>query len=140
MPEHFLPLGDTDDLKNRFADRLKEGPGLVRRNLPKASLRRLAEALLELSRSMESTPLVVFNSIDEYIGAVQLPANVVLQNFLAVWDVVGEDFSVATRELQSGLCVEINFYDTDGRYVKDGICELTAWGIFARLADVRAGP
>jgi hypothetical protein len=53
----------------------------------------------------------------------------VLKNAEAVWRVVDEDLSITTPEGSDGLCLERNFYKDDGKYVADGIYELSAWGV-----------
>src|SRR5207249_3292230 len=111
---------------------LKKGRGIVRVNWPKESIGALAISL-KLSLIEPSTPLVLFSSVDEYIGAIRLPAGVVLTRFQAVWEVVEEDFLVSTLDLGSALCVELNFYDVEGRYVRDGVFEVAGWGVFADI-------
>lgn len=112
---------------------LKTGRGVVRRHWPRSSFQDLADALKDLCIEIRLTPVVLFSSVDDVIGAVQLPANMALLNFPAVWEVVEQDFRLTTPDLQNGLCVEVNFYDTNGDYIKEGIYELVAWGMFANI-------
>ncbi len=130
--EYFLSLEETDGIRKRFTSKLKR-PGTFRKNWPRGSVNAIAELIKNLSITLRSQPVLLFSSVDYYVGAVVVPAHVLLVNFLAVWEVVGEDFRVVTPDLGSGLCVGVEYYDAKGKYVKGGVYEGIAWGIFATM-------
>jgi hypothetical protein len=130
LSEQFLSLVRTDRLKVEFVNRLKERHGVERQNWPIDSLPQLANKLRDLCSHVRLTPVVLFSAVDSYVGAVQMSASPALLNFPAIWKVVEDDFRIATPDLQSGLCVERNYYDIGGTYVKNGALETATWGVF----------
>jgi hypothetical protein len=133
-PEHFLPLEQTESLKKVFFEKTM-AKDVMRQHFASGSLDKLADALMNLSISARLMPVILFSSVDQYLGAVQLPASVALSNFLAIWKVVEEDFCISTLDSKNGLCLERNFYDEGGNHVKDGVYELIAWGLFGNVAQ-----
>lgn len=127
---NFLSIEHTDELKREFFRRLKAKQGVSRHNWPKHSLPELSAQLTDLCIDLRLTPVVLFSDVDEYLGAVELPATSVLLNIARVWKVVHDDFRVATPDITSGLCLEANFYDLRGKYLEAGVLEVVSWGVF----------
>ena len=75
--------------------------------------------------------MVLFSDVDEYIGAARVRTDAVLEHPMRIWEFVGNDLALATADLSSGLCVEINSYTSEGDYRRDGIYCFTGWGFFA---------
>jgi len=131
-PEHFVPLDRTQNLKAGVFERLRTKEGTVCVTSSKISLDEIAAILNGVSLILQSTLVLLFSSVDQFIGAVQLPANVLLPHFKQVWQVVDEDFIVVTNDAMSGLCIERNFYDKNSSYVREGVYEVFIWGEIAQ--------
>lgn len=132
LQEHLLPIEQTEILKRLFVQRTKDNADdIIHRNYAVNS-RSLIDALINLSIDLSDVELVLFSSVDKFIGAIQIPARVVLANFPYVWKVVEEDFRLGTVDMRTGLCIESNFYDLTGNYCKEQIWELSAWGALAK--------
>lgn len=112
----FLDPGATSALKAAFFERVKSG---------KVDLHGYWQPL---ARAARIEPVILFSSVDEYSGAVQLLLTPALLNVEIVWEVVGEDLCIATGDNQDGLCLEESDYDSDGNYLPEGMYERTAWG------------
>jgi hypothetical protein len=130
--QSFLSIQQTEELKKPFFTRVRD-----ERERPMPYWQKQDRACVvaychDLGRDIGPHPVILFSSIDRYVGAVRLPADSILQNAMSVWSVVKDDLSLATEDLQNGLCLEENFYTPGGEYMRDGIFDLTAWGIFGR--------
>jgi hypothetical protein len=82
-----------------------------------------------LSLRLGTMKTILFSRNDQLLGAVNVPAAMVLTNVDEVWKLVGEDLSLTTEDLGHGFCLELNYYDGKGNYVKEGTYFLTAWGL-----------
>lgn len=131
--ESFLSLETTETLKSDFLAQVRRHQASGRQYWLGGACDRFANCLNKLGLELGSKRLVLFSSVDEYLGAVELPAAVITSGFRAIWDVVEEDFCVTTADLKDGLCVELNFYDADGKYVQEGVWEVTCWGAFEEV-------
>ena len=122
----FVDVQVTLGLKVAFFEKLKSGRVDFHRYWPREKFADILDLLSPLT--LPDQKMVLFSSVDEYLGAVQLPIRLVLNNVAAVWRVVEQDLCVISDGGQSGLCLEENYYDSEGTYIKEGIYELTAWG------------
>jgi hypothetical protein len=127
--EHFLTRQETAALKTRFFDQVI----LRQQNREEVyysveDKETLSAAMHQLADTVVDLPSVLFSDVDRYIGAVRLPAGVILRNAFRVWELVKEDLSFVTEDLESGFCLEYNYYDDTHEFVKEGAYELTAWG------------
>jgi hypothetical protein len=129
--DDFVGLTETLNLRKRFFERVKSGVEGSHFYLRVGSFDELKQRLKSLGHRLGPRPLILFSSVDRLIGAVRIPAISALENAEAVWEVVGEDLSLTSADLVDGLCVEKNYYGGNGRYVKEGIFEITAWGKLA---------
>jgi len=131
---NFLPPNRTLRLKEAFVKRLKEDAQISRRNFPIGSEPHIRDLLMDASIDLRTDPLILFSTVDQDIGAVQLPAASLLANFLEVWKIVRGDFSATTPDGKDGLCVEVNHYDLSGRHVPEGVYEVLGWGAFGQIS------
>lgn len=131
VPENFLPLEETQELKSKFFGVVKSGTASFHQHWSAQALSEVEMLLRVLSFDVDEMEVILFGAFDQYTGAVVLPAGRVLANARKVWGVAREDLSVTTTDLQHGLCLEHNFYNQSGSYSKEGFYELTAWGALA---------
>jgi hypothetical protein len=137
--EDFVSIDRTRQLKEQFADRLKQQDSSHRLFWNKDDVMSLHRHLSEVSSAVCGMEIVLFSSVDQFIGAVRMSAKQVLQNAASVWAVVGEDLSLASESMDDGMCLEESFYRSDGEYVHDGLYELTTWGRFQRDEAIATG-
>ena len=124
--DSFLSLRQTESLKRSFFQRLKDGKFTTKTSYwTKEEQPILARLLQSLGSKAGPKMIVLFSEVDPFVGAIRVPANSVLQNAFGVWEFVGEDLSLASESLNSGLCLEENFYDGEGRYFRTGVYQLT---------------
>ena len=128
--DDFLDPATTSSLKASFFQHLRAKQNGFHSYWLKRERDELEDALGQIAADTGDTRVVLFSEVDEFIGAAMLPAATVLSHAFEVWDVVGEDLSFATLDLNDGLCLEENFYDADDTYVPEGVFELTRWGSF----------
>jgi len=127
-PEYFLSLKETTALKEAFWSKVR-GKGCPRRFYSKKNFEQIESGLKAITNGQLTS--VLFSSVDKYIGAVRLPASVVFNHIQSIWKVTEEDFCVATPDLQNGICLEFNYYDERGDFIKEGVYELSLWGDFS---------
>jgi hypothetical protein len=143
----FMSREDTTRLRDRFLSKVRdkvclrdcffskvrdENSGTITLLWYGDALNEVMSYLIGLAPHIGDISVVLFSNVDKYIGAVSLPVQRVLRNAKAVWEFVDEDLCVTTADGRNGLCVEFNFYTPEGRYVSEGVYEITAWGTFAR--------
>ena len=122
----LLPLPETVALKRRFYELVRAGGD--------AHLfwsRQETDALFDKLRRLAGQNLpsiVLFSSVDEDIGALELPAEAVLLRAERVWESVEIDLAMASRDCSDGLCLGESMYDADGNFVAGGVYELVCWG------------
>jgi hypothetical protein len=126
----FLSLEKTEEVKRAFFIKVKEEQA-IKAWWEKHEKETLLFHLLDICADVRTLIVILFSSVDQFIGAVRVPADSILENAMAVWEVVKEDLSLATEDLQHGLCLEENPYTPSGKYVREGMYELTIWGLFA---------
>ena len=127
--DYFLNRQETTDLKTRFFDRVRLSQQEEEQVYsPVENKEALGFAMSQLADAVVDVSVVLFSDVDKYIGAVRLPAHVILKNAFDVWGLVREDLSFATQDIESGFCLAQNYYDASGKFVKEGVYELTAWG------------
>ena len=131
----FLELEKTVQLRAAFFARLGEIAPTKRLRWEKNALPRVEHLLAQVGRKAGELTLILFSSVDAFVGAAHLPAAAVLSNFLAVWNVVQEDFCVCTADIETGLCVEFDFYNDNGDYIPNGLYTLSAWGLLGTHID-----
>jgi hypothetical protein len=129
-PNDFLPLDETEQLKRRFVERLQE-EDVSYGEWPVRDRDDVIGYLRALSAVAGHLNVVLFSSADEFIGAARVWSDAVLAQPIKTWDVVEADLSLATEDLASGLCLEMNYYTRNHEYVKDGVYALTRWGVFS---------
>jgi hypothetical protein len=128
----FLGLEDTMRLKQRFVEILRSRISVKRCSVPAFSHETMFGQLK--SWNPGGPPRVVlFSSLDQYIGGLQLPPDVVFARAKDIWGVVGEDLSMCSEDLSHGFCLELNYYDEADRYVADGVYQMIGWGVFSVL-------
>jgi len=135
--ENFVGLEETERLKQRFVERLRSGVSINKYSLP-AHLHEPMFAQLKLRSAVGPARVILFSNVDQYIGAVYVPSDVVLSHAKEMWDLVGEDLSMCSDDLSDGLCLELNYYDDAGRYVADGVYQVAGWGAFSTLPEMIA--
>jgi hypothetical protein len=128
-PGALLSLDATEQLKRAFVNHLRSGE-FHYREWPTAQKDDLLGFLRGLSRHVGSLDVVLFSDVDEYIGAARVRTDAVLEHPMRLWEFVGNDLALATPDLSSGLCVEMNYYTSEGEYNRDGIYSVTGWGAF----------
>ena len=137
--DDFLSIEQTKDTKSKFYARIKERKGTFLGCWPREHFASVAWLLRDLSANVEATWVVLFSRVDHLTGAIRLPAPVILENAEAVWKVVCEGGSLATRDLsfvaldfQHGLMLSLEDYYPDSTMpVGDRVLLwLTAWGDF----------
>jgi hypothetical protein len=127
----FLSIEETAVLKRAFYNLVKDERKRARAYWKKSERNDLGAHLSSMgTRARSLGPVVLFSSVDQFVGAVRIKADCVLQNAMRVWHVVGEDLSAVTDDLHHGLCLEENFYTDEGEYVREGLYELSVWGEF----------
>jgi hypothetical protein len=126
-----IDLQETERKKAAFFHRLQSGE-VTTLEWSAEERGRIPEHLAEVSRRAADLEIVLFSNVDRFIGAVRMSAHAVLAQPLEVWAHVGDDLCVASADLEDGLCLEQNYYRSDGQYRKDGLYELSTWGRFAR--------
>lgn len=131
--ENHLSLEETRRLKTAFfqrAEQASQRSTCLHHFWPHSNFENVEALLRDVGISVGQIRVILFSSVDSEIGTVSLPADAVLSNPKAIWDVVEEDLAITTPSLQDGLRLEFNFYSEEGEYIKEGLYELTAWGIF----------
>jgi len=129
--ESFLGIEETVQLKKSFFDVVKKKHSTLSICWDCNEQNYLLDYLNLLETTIKYDRVILFHSQDEFFGAVQIAMAAVLRNPLAVWQVVKDDLALASDNISSGLCVEKGYYELDGKYVAEGVYELTAWGAFA---------
>jgi hypothetical protein len=124
----FIGIDETLQLKEKFFDRVKSRQDVVHLYYQRNEFDKIQSRLKNLARRLGVKPLILFSSTDKFIGAIRAPAVSILENAEAVWEVVGEDLSLTSSDVRHGLCLERNYYGERGRYVEEGVYEITAWG------------
>src|SRR3989304_5127844 len=126
----FISVENTTNLKLLFYERIKNDLAVTNNNWPLND----SDALFEHIASMTSSPfpenIVLFNNVDDIIGALCVQAQTVLINAKSVWEIVGEDLRIASKDMKNGLCLGKEYYSIDGEYISSGVYQLTGWGIF----------
>jgi hypothetical protein len=120
----------TAALKQQFVRRLKSADGAYR-EWPVRAREDVIAHLRSLGRLVGPVEVILFSNVDELIGGARVTADLVLGDPFTIWDFVGNDLSMVTEDLSSGLCVEMNDYTRSGEYEKDGVFSVLAWGVFA---------
>ncbi|MCY2965979.1 MAG: hypothetical protein NT069_20500 [Planctomycetota bacterium] len=128
----FLSIERTEDLRRAYFNKIRTISDKAKLFWGTQERDRLVAHLLDVCVDVRTTAVILFSSVDRFVGAVRVPADTVLRNAIAVWDIVNEDLCVTTDDLQHGLCLEENFYYPAGEYVSGGLYELTVWGLFAK--------
>lgn len=126
----LLNIKETEGIKKRFFDKVKIMSQINCLEWPRDSFKEVILYLNKIILSNICMEVILFSSVDRYIGALRLPLKYLLNNIEKIWGVVEDDLSVASIDLEHGVCLELNFYRCDGIYIKDGIYQLTAWGVF----------
>ncbi len=129
-PDNFLDLDKTKELRTKFFDHVRNFEGKPR-FASNCDLGILKSGLQNRFYQGENLEVILFHSMEKYIGALLTQANVILKKLEAIWRVAEEDLCVATLDLASGFCLERNYYDSNGGYFPAGLLELTSWGKFA---------
>ena len=129
--DNFLALEKTEELRNQFFDLVKS----FNNSHQFAPINALGELSLSLQPKAPQSEVVLFHSMDKYIGAYLINAETIIKNLEAIWVVTEEDLSFAIPDLANGFCLERNFYGPNGDYFPDGLLELTCWGKFGRQAS-----
>jgi hypothetical protein len=137
-PSSFLSIEETEKLKTAFLARVKLESRAGTITWFKNEKTDLVSHLVDLCDHAGSLSVILFNKLDQFIGAPLVPADCVLRNVLEVWDVVEEDLDLASKNLDHGLCLEVNFYTPLGQYIKEGVYEMTTWGLFSKKKGIRS--
>ncbi len=124
--ESFMPLLETQELKDRFYAKIRES--INRQQISLESLSHLHRAIAGLGQSLSGVDLLLFGREDEWTGAVKLPAGLLFEKIESLWTLFGGEFPVVTCALTDGLCVEWVNYRSDGSFVKEGLYEIVSWG------------
>ena len=127
---NFLTLEKTEALKQSFFEKIKIDKNIVHKSWPVDRLKEIMSLIGDLTISYHDVSVVLFSSVDQYIGAICLKVSEIFPNLEAIWNVIGEDLSVTTEDLKSGICLESNFYTETGEYRKDGVFKSSTWGSF----------
>lgn len=128
--DDFLSLPETELLKRAFFAKIKSGVATAR-EWRAAVLPEIIGLLVSAAPRIGPLPIVLFSSVDEYLGGLRASADMILLHAASVWRVVSEDLTITTEDLENGLCVGTNYYDMRGEYVATGVIEVRAWGRFA---------
>ena len=131
----LLTLEATDQLKEALVARL-QSPDASYREWPAEQSEQVVAHLHVLARHAGSSQVVLFSKVDEYIGAARVGADAILREPMRLWEFVGNDLTLVTEDLASGLSVERNQYTRGGDYVKAGVYALTTWGELFREPGV----
>lgn len=131
IARRFINIAQTAELREKFFAHVKRRDSAVRRLfVHKSNIELTVEKLSMLNVIVPDVEIVLFSSVDALLGGVRLPARVVMSNISKIWDVVKQEFCIATLDVGSGLCIEDSVYDENDLYVPNGIYEITAWGVF----------
>jgi hypothetical protein len=131
-PSSFLSIEETEKLKAAFLARVKLESEAGTITWSRDEKTDLVSHLGNLCVHARCLSVILFNKLDQFIGAPLVPADCVLRNVLEVWEVVKEDLDMTSKNLEHGLCLEVNFYTPLGQYIKEGVYELTTWGLFSK--------
>jgi hypothetical protein len=129
----LLDLTETAELRASFAHHLMNLPPHLREDWAICEGDALFVTLRDYAPRLRDLFAVLFGSFDEYVGAIRVPASSVLANARDVWQATEQDLALTTLNLDSGICLERNFYDTHGSYRASGVFTLAAWGRFHEL-------
>jgi len=141
-PDDLLSIDQTRRLRERFFGRVSdiavEGTGRAcaegARLIWSGRLCPCAMSALELlARTVGEQTVVMFNSVDEVIGAVRVPVGRALAAAETLTDFAEMDLCLTTMSVECGLCFE------QDRFGKLPRCELTVWGEWADALRFR-GP
>lgn len=124
-----LAANPTNHLKQAFLASLRQAT-CQRMNCPCNQRDLLNASLQQLMSDVPNIKVVLFHNLDDAIGAVEIPCHGVLGHPFETWDVVGNDLTIVTPDLSSGLCLEMNYYDLTGEYQTNGVYEVAYWGVF----------
>ena len=112
-PDNFLDLDKTEELRTKFFDHVQNFEGKPR-FASNCDFGILKSGLQNSFSQGENLEVILFHSMDKYIGALLTQANVIFKNLEDIWRVAEEDLCVATLDLASGFCLERNYYDSNG--------------------------
>ncbi|QVL30345.1 hypothetical protein KIH39_15960 [Telmatocola sphagniphila] len=130
----FLTLEHTEELKIAFFKKVKNENAQSSNHWSKSEIAKILSGLFGLSKTLMSTEVILFSSIDQFVGGIRVPAGLILRNLLPVWQLVNEDFAMTTEDVEHGICLEENPYTETGEYVNYGQYQITSWGFFNSIS------
>ena len=128
----FLELVETKRIRTLFYDRVKFRENCLFKEWSIDCFEEVTNYLLEVDKAAGSVEVYLLSDVDTYIGALQIHSSIVFYNVHSVWELVHDDLSLTSLNLQDGLCLERNYYSNSGEYHRDGLYQLTSWGSFNR--------
>lgn len=125
----FLGIKETDNLRSRFIDKVKN-EHQNRLFFGERDLERVLDRLRNRLSQFDACRIVVFHDDDRYLGALLVTPLAIATTLDDLWRALNDDLCIATIDLNSGFCLERNFYNESGEFFPNGIFELTSWGEF----------
>lgn len=124
-PTDILDIETTERLRDAFFEKVKHKLGTQGFIWDTSDASDVWSTTADIGSRLAGTKAILFHAVDEYIGAVSVPADSALTKAQEVWWVVQQDLCLCTPDLSDGFCLEFNHYSDRDEY------ELTCWGIFA---------
>jgi hypothetical protein len=124
----FVSLEETDSLKTNFVSKMQHDNKIFRFNIEINRKAELYSTLKHMASLIGPLRVIMFTDVDKYLGAVDVPADSVLIRAKNIWNYIGNDFVLLDNNLDSGICIEINYYNLQGSYEKNGVLEINSWG------------
>lgn len=134
----FVGIETTEELRSKFFEKIKNSrikgdPDVRCKIWDPTEIPQIWAFVANIASCVDKVKAVLFHRLDEYTGAVLVPARTVLVSAEAVWGIVGgprgQDLCLSSIDLASGFCLEFDHYADRDEY------ELTMWGVFERCAD-----
>lgn len=127
----FVDLAETEELLKTFTRQLQEDRERHRVVVPAERVQSLQEVLAGEAFRFADTPAYVFPDVVDCLGAVRVRAGTVMQHSASVRGLLKHDLRLLAASCDGGLCLELDYYASDGAYVRDGVFTLSSWGVLA---------
>lgn len=125
--ESFVGLEETEVLKSKLDEELRENLEITKVEWPSNAETKMYDFLTSQAKFFNNI-VYLFSTVDNMIGAVQVPLHNVLLNTKDIWKLVQQDIKLLDLRMDGWLCLEKKFYSLDNIYIANGIFLLSSKG------------
>jgi len=131
----FVGVQATEQLRAAFFERIirsrnESDPEVRSKTCEPSRVSQIWEEVADIASCVGGMNAVLLHRLDEFTGAVIIPARIVLARARDVWEfeggILGGELCLCSMDATSGFHLDFNHYYDRDEY------ELTTWGVFAR--------